>query len=248
MAKTPIGLQLFTVRDLLQEDFVGTLEKVAELGYDGVEFAGYGDLTPTELKKVLDDLGLKAAGAHVPLEMLESDLDRVIEYHQTLESKFVSCPYVVEERRNDWPAIAQSLAKIAPRLKENGIQLLYHNHDFEFEKIDGQYVLDYLFSTLGSDLMQAELDIYWVTRAGEDPAAYIEKYSGRVPIVHLKDMADDENRSFAEVGEGIIDLEPIFAAAEANGVEWYIVEQDICQRPPLESAKLSLENLRRMGK
>lgn len=251
MAKLPIGLQLYTLRELLAQDFIGTLEKVAELGYDGVEFAGYGNLEASELKKVLDDLGLVAAGAHVPLDMLENELSAVIDYNLEIGNKFVSCPWVAEDRRqsaSDWKRIAESLNRIGEETKRNGIQLLYHNHAFEFEKFDGKYALDILFENTDPDLVQAELDVYWVYRGGEDPAEYIKKYANRVPVVHLKDVADDEEKSFAEVGEGILNLPSIFAAAESSGAQWYIVEQDICKRPPLESVKISINNLRQMGK
>lgn len=251
MGKLPIGLQLFTLRELLAKDFVGTLEKVAALGYDGVEFAGYGNLEASEMKKVLDDLGLVAAGAHVPLDMLENELSAVIDYNLEIGNKFVSCPWVAEERRqsaSDWKKLAESLNRIGEETKRNGIQLCYHNHAFEFEKFDSKYALDILYEHTDPELVKAELDIYWISRGGENPAEYIRKYANRVPLVHLKDVADDEAKSFAEVGEGTLDLASVFAASESSGAQWYIVEQDVCKRPPLESIKISINNLRQMGK
>ena len=129
-----------------------------------------------------------------------------------------------------------------------GFVILYHNHAFEFEdKVDGQYGLDYLFDTIPETDIQAELDTYWVQVGGEDPVAYINKYAGRLPRLHIKDRAPapaDEECPFAEVGHGILDWDGIFAAAPAADVEWYVVEQDRCARSPLESARMSLEYLR----
>jgi sugar phosphate isomerase/epimerase len=251
MSKIPVALQMYTLRDVAANDFAGTFKKVADLGYAGVELAGTGGLSAAELKKLLDGLGLQIAGNHVGLQLLESDLNAALDYNAEIGNKNVVCPYLPEERRksaDDYKTLAALLNKVGATCKERGMQLCYHNHAFEFDKFEGQAGLDILFENTDPDLVKAELDTYWVKYGGEDPAAYIRKYSGRVPLVHLKDMTNDEKRTFAEVGEGTMDFNAIFEASEEAGVEWYIVEQDSCQRPSLESVEISLRNLKSMGK
>jgi sugar phosphate isomerase/epimerase len=251
MAKIPVALQMYTVRDQLKEDFEGTFRKVAQIGYAGVEFAGTGDRTASELKKFLNDLGLKLAGSHVGWAALESDLNRVIEDNLTLGNPYVVCPSVPQDRRGSadgYRETARKLSQIGEACKRQGIQLCYHNHSFEFQKLDGKYALDILYEASDPRFLQAEIDTYWVRHGGEDPAAYIRKYAGRSPLIHLKDMEPGQERFFAEVGEGILDFKAIFEAAETGGAAWYIVEQDRCRRNPIDSARLSFENLKKMGK
>jgi len=251
MSNVPIALQLYTVRHDIDRDLKGTLRKVAEIGYAGVEFAGYADWKASDLKSLLAELNLRPAGGHVPIEQLEKDLDKVIDFSLELGNPYVVCPWIPEERRKekaDWLAIAQLFNSVGEKCKQNGLTFCYHNHSFEFEKFDDTYALDLLFGATKPELVKAELDTYWVKYGGADPVDYLRRYAGRCPLVHLKDMADDEKRSFAEVGRGILDWNAIFEAAEAGGVEWYIVEQDTCPGPPIESARISFENLKNWGK
>lgn len=250
MAKLDIALQMYTVRDEAKEDFVGTFKKVADIGYTAVELAGTGDLPAAELKTVLDDIGLKPMGTHVAIDALEKSLEENLAYYEALGVPFITCPYMPEERRKDgaaWRATAAALQAIGQKVVDAGFTFCYHNHSFEFERFDGQYGIDILFGATDANLVQSELDTYWVQHGGEVPAEYITKLSGRVPLIHLKDMLDDAGRSFAEVGEGILDWTAIFEAGGAAGAQWYIVEQDRCQRPPMESIRISLENLKKMG-
>ena len=250
MSKIGVALQLYTVRDMASKDYVGTLRQVAELGYPAVQLGGYGGLPAAELKRILDDLGLAVAGSHVSLDDMERNLDGEIAYNLELGNRDIVCPYLPEPRRRDadgYRAVARSLAALGARCTARGARLSYHNHSFEFVRFDGKYALDLLLSASPS-LVLWEPDVYWIRHGGEDPAAYIRKYAGKVPLIHLKDMLGDAARSFAEVGEGIIDFQSIFAACESAGAEWYVVEQDVCRRPTLESAKLSLDHLREWGK
>lgn len=250
MAKIPVSIQLFTLRDETAADFEGTLGKVAKIGYEGVEFAGYGGLTAEQVRDLIGDLGLKCSGAHEGIDKLESDLDEVAQFHKTVGSQFVIIPHLGEEYRRDaagWKDTARRMNDIGRKLKDQGLQLCYHNHAFEFETFDGQYGLDLLYSSTDAGLVQAELDTYWVKYGGEDPVDYINRYSGRVPLVHIKDMAAGEGREFAEVGEGILDIQGIARAAEQAGSKWLVVEQDVCKRSPLESIEISLNNLKKMG-
>ncbi|MCC6728510.1 MAG: sugar phosphate isomerase/epimerase [Chthonomonadales bacterium] len=250
MAAIPVALQLYTVRDETARDFVGTLRKVADLGYAGVELAGTGGLAAAELRRLLGDLGLQVAGSHVGMEQLAGGLPAALDYNAELGNPWVVCPYLPEDRRGDaaaWRAVGAWFDTVGAACRERDMQFCYHNHAFEFARHDGQLGLDLLFGSSSPDLVKSELDTYWVRHGGQDPAAYIRRYAGRVPLVHLKDMAAGEQRTFAEVGEGIMDFDAIFAASTESGVAWYIVEQDVCQRPSLESAAISLRNLRQRG-
>jgi sugar phosphate isomerase/epimerase len=249
MARIPVGLQVYTVRNELAQDFVGTLRKVAEIGYEGVEVGPPPGMSARELRSLLDDLGLGTPGGHAGLNQLETDLPRVVETAHELGAKFVTVSSIPESRRSDaegWRAAARAMNDVGAQLAQHGLTLCYHNHSFEFRKFDGEYGLDILYANSDPRYVQAQLDTYWVRHGGEDPAAYIRKYSGRAPLIHIKDMAPDG--SFAEIGEGALDWPDIFAASEEGGAVWYLVEQDTCRRPPLESIRVSLENLRRMGK
>jgi sugar phosphate isomerase/epimerase len=244
-----VGLQLYTLRNETKEDFVGTLKKVAALGYKAVEFAGYGDIPAQEMKKILDDLGLEAPSSHVGLDILENRLDAQIEYSLAISSKYVILPWIPTEKimGQERKQLADTLSRVADELRKHGLVLGYHNHDFEFKQEEGQYLLDLLYRAVPAESLVAELDLYWVTKAGLDAKDYLAQYKGRCPIIHVKDMTKDERRYFAEVGYGSIDYPSIFTVAQDAGVEYYIVEQDQCERPPLESVKMSIEYLRSIG-
>lgn len=250
MSTTPIALQLYTVRDSLHADFAGTLEAVAGLGYRFVELAGTGGYSAPELRKLLDDNGLTVVGSHVGIEALERDLQAALDYNEILGNRYVVCPYLDESRRktaDDWRRMADVFTGIAQACRERGMVFAYHNHSFEFESFDGQTGMDILWEATDPDLVKSELDVYWVLHGGKDPAQYIEQLGRRVVLVHLKDMAADADKSFAEVGEGIVDWAGVLRACTGVQVAAYIVEQDVCKRPPLESAATSLRNLHRMG-
>jgi sugar phosphate isomerase/epimerase len=251
MANVPVALQLYTVREDAARDFVGTLDQVAAIGYAGVELAGYGPLTPPEFRAKLDALSLTVAGSHVALTRLENELGTVIAECQMLQCPTVVCPVLPAERRSEegFRKLATSLNGIGSAVKASGLNLCYHNHAFEFEtEIDGMAAYDWLMANTDPALVQIEIDAFWVQKAGHDPAEYIQKYSGRVPLVHLKDMTADAEQTFAPVGTGSVDFAPLFAAAERGGVRWYIVEQDRAEGSAVEAARTSWSNLRAMGK
>lgn len=251
MANVPVALQWYTVREDAARDFIGTLEQVAAIGYAGLELWGYGSLTPQELRAKLDALGLAAASSHVALTRLESDLDAVIAECRTLQCPTIVCPFLPPERRteSDYRQLAPSLNRIGGTAKASGLTFCYHNHAFEFEtEIDGTSAYDWLMANTDPALVQIELDAFWVQKAGRDPAVYIDRYSGRVPLVHLKDMTADAEQTFAPVGTGSVDFAPLFAAAERGGVQWFIVEQDRAVGSAIEAARTSWNNLRTTGK
>ncbi len=250
MPRLPVALQMYTLRDEMAADFVGTLRNVADIGYDGAELLPPPEgMTARELRSLLDELGLRTPGIHAGLEAMEADLSKAIDFSLELGAPCMIIPGIRQDMRDSadaWRATAQRLTQVGEEIAQHGMTLCYHNHSFEFERLDGESGFDILWQESDPRYVQSELDVYWVRHGGESPVAYLEKLANRVPLVHLKDMATDG--SFAEVGEGLIDWEPIFSTAEKSGAQWYVVEQDTCQGPPIESVRISLENLRQMGK
>jgi sugar phosphate isomerase/epimerase len=243
---------MYSLRDLVKEDYAGTLKKVAKIGYRAVQVSGFGNSTPKEIRKVMDDLQLGSAGTHLGLEMMEKELERVVEITKTLRAGYAIIPYVPEERRqsaDDWRRLAESFTDIGRRLKAEGLGLAYHNHSFEFEKFDGKYAYDILFETVDRDLVQTEIDLYWVKYGGADPVAYLKRHAHHMDIVHFKDMGKGTERPMVPVGTGILDWAGIVAACEAGGTKWACIEQDNYVAPlqPLEAARISLENCKKWG-
>ncbi|MFS0779443.1 sugar phosphate isomerase/epimerase [Neobacillus sp. 3P2-tot-E-2] len=247
MKNIPIAVQMFTLREESAQDFAGTLKKVAELGFDGVEFAGYGGLTAKEVRVLLDELGLRAAASHVPLEELENNLYQVIENQKVLGSNYVVCPYLMPNRRSieDYKALITFLDQAGEKCRQEGITLCYHNHDFELERLsNGQTILETIFDKTHSINVKAELDVYWLTKAGENPVEWINRHRNRTPLIHLKDMTTDEEQFFAELGTGGVDIEAVLQTGKENGVEWWVIEQDVCRRSPFESIEISMNYLK----
>jgi sugar phosphate isomerase/epimerase len=251
--RLPVALQLYSVREQLKDDYRGVVRAVGEMGYDGVQFAGYGDLSAEEMKALLREAGVQPAGTHTGLDVLENRLDEEIDYNLAIGNRWILCPAIPEARRRDlagWRDVASSLNRIGERCRAKGLLFGYHNHAFEFPEIpdaQGKRGIDVILGETDPALMFWEPDVYWVHKGGADPAAMIRQYAGRVPITHLKDETKDERHTFAEVGEGTLDWPAILAASDASGVEWHCVEQDRCDRPPLEAVQLSLKNLHSWG-
>lgn len=254
MSKIPVGLQLHTVREQLAEDPEATLKAVADIGYAGVEGGPPGDMSNGDYRSLLDTLGLKLIGGGCQPADLRENLDAVVARCRELgiDTLMTGIGREVRQEGADWKVVVADLGAGCAKAAEAGLRVLYHNHAFEFEtKVNGQYGLDYLFATIPASDIGAEIDVYWVDAGGEDPVAYIEKYADRLPYLHIKDRTPEPDHAtcpFAEVGHGVLDWEGIFAAAESAGIEWYIVEQDRWQRPPIESARLSFEYLKSQGK
>ena len=245
MSKIPVGLQMYTVRDICEKDFIGALRQVADIGYAGIELAGTYGLSASELRDVLDELDLKCAGSHTG----ERDLDQLVAFNQTIGCAYVGGPALppggFPKDEASCLAAANHMNQVGAAYKARGLHLYYHNHAHEFEQVNGKYILDIFYENTDPNLVYAEIDVFWVQYANVDPAAYLRKYPGRCPLVHIKDM--DKERGFTEIGEGILDWDDIFAACEAVKAGWYIVEQDRCKRPSMESARLSFENLKARG-
>jgi sugar phosphate isomerase/epimerase len=250
MSRMGIGIQLYTLREDMETDMEGTLRKVAALGYEGVEFAGYYGMQAAALRSLLDELGLQAIGSHVSLQKLRTDIQNEIAYLKTIRGKYLICPYVAEEDRKhaeDWQLIFADFERFGIEASRQGLQFLYHNHAFEFDlEMDGAYVFDALYAASSSESVQVEMDICWVQFAGQDPLAYIAKYAGRLPLLHMKDFTKDEDQKLVtlELGLGNVKLHEVIQAADKAGVEWLIVEQDTCQKPPMVSVQNSLNWLK----
>lgn len=250
MTARQLAVQLYTLRQDTARDFPGTLRQVAETGIGGVEFAGYGQHTPADLRRILDDLGLVAAGCHVGLDKLEGNLDAVIQDAHTLGARHVACPSIPEERRRDadgYRRIGELLGRLGERCRANGLQLSYHNHAFEFEQFDGRYAYDILVEAAGPERLMLQLDLGWIDHAGLDPVSYVRKYAGRVPTLHFKDMSRDPQFLDAPVGEGRLPVPELIAAGREAGTEWFIIEQDQPRGAPIESVRRSAEYLRAQG-
>ncbi|NMB11566.1 MAG: sugar phosphate isomerase/epimerase [Firmicutes bacterium] len=243
----PVGLQLYSLREDTAKDFVGVVKAVAAMGYEGVEFAGYGGLTANRLKTLLSDVGLKAAGSHVGFEQLDKELNQVLDFNLALGNHYIVCPaapweLMAEGKADDWKAFAQKMSEIGAQAKDQGLQLAYHNHAWEFKTLNGKYALDIFFTNVDPDNVVAELDLGWIFHAGVDPVDYLQKYKGRCPLVHVKDFKQDGPQT--EVGTGDVDLAGVVAAAPKVGVEWYIIETEEYNMAPADSVRVGLDNLK----
>lgn len=247
-----VGLQLYTVRKELEKNFAGTLEEVAALGFLEVEFAGYFKYTPQEVKSILDRYQLSAPSAHISTDVLRGNLQEAIEAAQIIGHQYLVCGYLPAEERtslDDYKRFIDLLNGSGERMKRVGIELGYHNHDFEFATmVGGESRLPYDLILAGTDpqMVKMEMDLYWITKAGQNPLKYFSAYPGRFPLVHVKDMDSTPRHFFTEVGQGTIDFKKIFAAAQKAGVKHYFVEQDETPASPFSSIKLSIDYLKRL--
>lgn len=273
MKKYSIGLQLYSVRSDLYRDFEGTLKKVAGMGYDSVEFAGLYGKSAAEVKTLCQKYGLDPVSAHVGLSEMLADPDGVFETYKEIGCRYIAVPYLPAEDRPLTPNygnVVASIAALTKKAKAYGLQMLYHNHDFEFVRLpSGEYGYDDLFSRIPD--LGAEIDVCWVNVAGEDPAAYLKKYAARIPVVHFKDFvmpgkkaknlyaligqeepqdkASEEDFQYRPLGCGAQDLPALIAALEGSVCGYVIVEQDepSMGKTRLECAEISRNNLRPLG-
>lgn len=250
MAKLPISVQLYTLRDAVSKDLGGTLKSLANIGFTGAELAGYGDLkTAAAVRKAFDDAGLTVSGMHVSLDVFKADTAAVIADAKTLGCANVILPYVDQSEftsSEDWRQFAALCNGFGKQVVAAGLTFGYHNHDFEFKKFDGEYAMDTFLQHADPKAVKLELDLFWVSFAGLDAATYLKKAGSRVILVHLKDMTAD--KKFAPVGTGTLDFAALTDAAAAAGVKWGVVEQDDCYgKDPLECVATSYANLKKLG-
>ncbi|MED5018663.1 sugar phosphate isomerase/epimerase [Paenibacillus chibensis] len=244
-----IALQLYSIKELTSTDFLGTLKKVADIGYDGVEFAGYFGTSAADLRQALDAYGLKAAGSHIGISDLMLQLEQTIEYSLAIGSPYIICPGLPEEMResaDSYRRTAERLDRIGERCKEQGIRFGYHNHGVEFQKFDGLTGLEWLANHTHRDHLFLELDTYWAEHAGFRSVDWIEQFKDRCRILHIKDMKSREDVRNTEIGSGIMDFAAITEAGKRYGVEWYTVEQEEYDIPQLDSISASLQYLRQI--
>jgi sugar phosphate isomerase/epimerase len=250
--KPSIALQLYTVRDPLGQDFEGTLAQVAKAGYKNVELAGLYNHTPQQVREILDKLKLKALAAHMGIDGLREKLDQSIAEAKAIGYKYLVLAHLGDNMRTPegYSEAAKALEAAGRKAADAGLTVCYHNHDFEFAKLaDGSRGWDILYGKTDPKFVQAEIDLYWVTFAGQDPMKMIEQFKGRLPLLHIKDMAAGPEKKMTEVGTGIIDYKAITRLAPGLGVKAYIIEQDTnWNGTPVDSAKLSLANLKKATK
>lgn len=245
-----IGIQLYTVRNELARDVEGTLSRLRKIGFQEVEFAGYPKGTARSLRRILDRLGLRAPSSHVDFSAIRTDWDHTLEQAAVLGQQYIVVPSVPESERrtqDDWKRVAAFFNKAAEASRSKGIQFAYHNHDLEFVPIDGKLPYDLLLRETDAKLVAFEMDLYWITKGGQDPVVYFDQWPGRFPLVHVKDMDATPRRFFADVGKGSIDFKRIFAKARQGGVQHYFYEQDDVAGSPFDSAQVSYDYLRRLS-
>jgi sugar phosphate isomerase/epimerase len=241
-----VGVQLYSVRGDMKKDFDGTLAKVAKIGYKEVELAGLFDHSAQEVRTILDKNGLAAPSAHVEYKYLGAEWPKALEDAHTLGQKFIVCPFVDAKLRpdeNSWKRVAQHFNQAGEASKKAGIQFAYHNHDFEFKPLNGKLPYDILLAETDRDLVKMEMDLFWITKGGQDPIAYFARYPGRFALVHVKDMKKDGEMT--EVGSGNIDWKKIFARSDQAGIQHYFVEHDE-PKSPFESIRTSYEYLKNL--
>jgi sugar phosphate isomerase/epimerase len=247
-----IALQLYTVRDLAGNDFPGTLEKVAKIGYKAVEFAGFWGQSAKEVRKLLDDLDLKCISSHADFEQLQNRLAETLDFHQQIGCPFIVCSTIpVAWRQNGaegFKRFGTRLSEIGAQIKKSGMQLCYHNHDFEFKIEEEKFLIDHFLDSADPDLVKAEVDVYWIQYGGADPIDFLRDHSGRCPLLHIKDMTAGEKRAFAPVGTGILNMPGIMRAAPKAGAVWYIVEQDQADGDMLQAITVSLKKIKALLK
>ncbi len=252
-----VGVQLYTVRDLMKQDFDGTLAKVAKIGYKEVEFAGYFGRTGQQVRAACDTNGLDPVSTHVQYDELDDKFASVIETSKTIGLKYIVCPWIPEELRKSpdiWKQAAEKFNRCGEATKNAGMQFAYHNHWFEFLPVDGKLPYDELLKMCDAKTVKMEMDLCWITAAGSDPLKYFNAYPGRFPLVHVKDLKTmphitaggaqnyGDTVDLTEVGSGLIDWKKIFAQSDKAGIKHYIVEHDH-PKQPFDSITKSYEYL-----
>ena len=278
MENLKIGIQLYSLRDEMKKDMDATLKRVAEMGYDCVEFAGFFDVPAQEVKAMLKKYGLEAVSVHQKIDpYLDSEQAKaLVEYLKTIGVKYSAIPWMDKEVFHDekrYSEFVKNVKEVGQMLADNGIKQCYHNHDFEFEKEQGEYVLDRLYSDVPASLLMTELDLCWVKYGGEDPVKYVNKYADRSEIVHFKDFfakgsgapvyalidengkeisrAESRERNefkFMPLGKGLQDFAPIVEAVKKSNIQYVIYEKDQWyDGDPFEDARISREYLKTLG-
>ena len=254
MSKPIAGAQLYTIRDFCKTmpDVAASLKKVADIGYTAIQISGFGPVDPKDVAKAVNDNGLTVASTHAGWSQFLEDLDGVIAEHKLYKCVHLAIGGLPRDYHtpDGIKRFRDELAPIAERLAKEGMDFSYHNHNHELVRFGGKTWLDMLYEQIGPELLKAEIDTYWIQAGGADPAAWVRKCAGRMPLLHVKDMVISQEREqrFAEIGEGNLNWPAILEAAEQAEVEYCLVEQDRCyERDPFESLAISYRNLAAMG-
>jgi sugar phosphate isomerase/epimerase len=240
------AVQLYSIRDVVQQDIPGSFAKLANLGYTGVEFAGYYGLSATEVKKLLNDNGLKSAGSHVGMHVLgeEKSLQDEIAFSQTIGTEFLIVPWADMNSREDALRLAESMNPVAEKIKAAGMKMAYHNHAHELGKdANGEYFLDTFYAHTCPESMFVELDMYWVAYAGLDPLEYMAKYPNRCQLLHLKQIESYETKKCVDLDKGVIDFRAVIEKGKELGVAHYVLEQEEFEIGPFESLKAGYNHI-----
>jgi len=248
-----IGAQFFTLRDFIKtvEDFEETCKKVAEMGYQIVQISGT-PLKAADMRPILDKYGLRVVVTHRSYDDFRDNLEEIIDYNKTLGCELCGIGIMPEQYRQDNEGVTEFIAginKAAKLLKEEGLYLGYHNHACEFAKFDGQMIMDRLIEETDPESVQFIVDTYWLQVGGMNPESMIKKLGKRAMAIHFKDLKanGDNSTEMAEVGEGNLNWDEIIKACDEAGAKWALVEQDVCQRSPFESLKMSYDYLAAKG-
>lgn len=245
-----LALQLYSVRDMAEVNLLETIRKVSEMGYEGVQFAGFFNHSAEKVRTELDASQIVPAGAHVGIDLLVHHFDETINFHQSIGNDLIICPSLPENMRStsdEYFRAAEQLNRIGEKLEKAGMTFGYHNHAFEFETFAGKTGFDILFENTDPAYVKMELDCFWASVAGFDPLRTISKYADRCVSLHMKDMKmEGEKKVSTEIGSGILDIWKIIESGKANHVDWFIVEQEDFAKHPMESAEENAGELKKI--
>ena len=253
MGNAKIGAQMYTVREHCKtpSDIAKSCARVKAMGYDGIQASAFGPIEPEELKKILDGEGLECAATHINVDRMKNDREAVLAEHRLWNCSYTAVGGFFPKEdwtRKLWSEFAETYSELARSYAEEGLRIGYHNHSHELAPAEGVLPLELLIDRCDESVW-FEIDTYWIAHGGGDPAAWIDKVSGRIPCVHFKDMTITPKREqkMCEIGEGNLNWSRILEACRTAGVEWYLVERDRGDLDPFDSLKASLENMREMG-
>lgn len=236
-----ISLQLYSINVETQKDFTAAVKRVGEIGFQGVEFAGYGGLSSKEQVQLLKESGLYSVGTHCGLSVFEQNFEEELQYSKAIGSKYIICPYAKMDTLEEIEHVAEVLNKAADRAAAEGLKVGYHNHAHEFEKIGDRYVLD-LLAEKTKEHVVLELDVFWIAYAGVDPVEYIKKWGKRVELIHVKQI--DANKANVDAADGILDMNQIKEAAEYAA--YFVLEHEEYDKPVWDAIQNDFEYLSRI--
>ena len=241
MSGFKVGIQLYTVREPLSKDFEGTLQKLSEMGVRGVELAFfYGGLEPDALAKLMKKLGLEVCGIYEGFDNLCNPDSKVYEYAKALGCKYLTSGLGLQAFKDDFPGCVAKFKKACEVASSKGMTVCYHAHSHEFEKINGELIMDKILAEVPA--MAFEADTAWIQCGGENPAGYVKKHLSRIPLVHFKDVKAD--KKITELGNGVVDFPAVLKVIRSSKVGWVSYEQDNTDLTPLESARISMDYLK----